>query len=75
MGLPEGWVTQVPAEVSQLDLFSAGLLDPEDRWAITGKEQVKMLGNGVVPQQAAAAVSHLLDAAPAHVRADLGMAA
>jgi DNA (cytosine-5)-methyltransferase 1 len=42
MGLPEGWVTDVPD--------------------LTRNEQLKALGNGVVPQQAAAAVGWLLDA-------------
>lgn len=40
MGLPSGWVTDVP----------------ELSWA----EQLKALGNGVVPQQASAALVHLL---------------
>lgn len=44
MGLPEGWVTDVP----------------ELSWA----EQLKALGNGVVPQQAAAALTHLLGRLP-----------
>lgn len=39
MGLPEGWVTQVP-DVSRAD-------------------QIKMCGNGVVPQQALAALEHM----------------
>jgi DNA (cytosine-5)-methyltransferase 1 len=42
MGLPAGWVTDVPG--------------------ITRNEQLKMLGNGVVPQQAAAALRAMLDA-------------
>jgi DNA (cytosine-5)-methyltransferase 1 len=41
MGLPAGWVTDVPD--------------------LTRNEQLKALGNGVVPQQAAAAVGWLLD--------------
>jgi DNA (cytosine-5)-methyltransferase 1 len=41
MGLPAGWVTDVPG--------------------ITRNDQLKMLGNGVVPQQAAAAITHLLE--------------
>jgi DNA (cytosine-5)-methyltransferase 1 len=40
MGLPAGWVTDVPG--------------------ITRNEQLKMLGNGVVPQQAAAALRTML---------------
>lgn len=40
MGLPAGWVTDVPG--------------------VTGNEAIKACGNGVVPQQAAYAVSHLL---------------
>jgi DNA (cytosine-5)-methyltransferase 1 len=40
MGLPAGWVTDVPG--------------------ITRNEQLKALGNGVVPQQAAAALRLLL---------------
>lgn len=42
MGLPAGWVTDVP---------------------ISRNAQLKALGNGVVPQQAAAAVHRLLQAA------------
>ncbi|WP_454301129.1 DNA cytosine methyltransferase [Salana multivorans] len=41
MGLPDGWVTDVPD--------------------ITRNDQLKALGNGVVPQQAAAALRWLLD--------------
>jgi DNA (cytosine-5)-methyltransferase 1 len=41
MGLPAGWVTDIPG--------------------ITRSDQLKMLGNGVVPQQAAAAITHLLE--------------
>lgn len=40
MGLPDGWVTDVPG--------------------ITRNEALKALGNGVVPQQAAAAIAYLL---------------
>lgn len=40
MGLPEGWVPDVPG--------------------ITRSDMLKALGNGVVPQQAAAAIRHLL---------------
>jgi DNA (cytosine-5)-methyltransferase 1 len=40
MGLPAGWVTDVPD--------------------LSRTEQLKALGNGVVPQQAAAALRHLL---------------
>lgn len=40
MGLPEGWVTDVPG--------------------LSRNQQLKLLGNGVVPQQAAAAYAHLL---------------
>jgi DNA (cytosine-5)-methyltransferase 1 len=40
MGLPAGWVTDVPG--------------------ISRNAQLKMLGNGVVPQQAAAAIRWLL---------------
>lgn len=39
MGLPEGWVTNVPG--------------------LSRNEQLKALGNGVVPQQAYAALCHL----------------
>ena len=41
MGLPDGWVTDVPG--------------------LTRAEALKALGNGVVPQQGAAAIRHLLD--------------
>jgi DNA (cytosine-5)-methyltransferase 1 len=48
MGLPGGWVTDVPG--------------------VTRNDALRLLGNGVVPQQAAAAVGSLLaavnDAAP-----------
>lgn len=40
MGLPAGWVTDVPG--------------------LTRNDQLKMLGNGVVPQQAAAALRYLI---------------
>lgn len=40
MGLPPGWVTQVPG--------------------VTRAQQLKACGNGVVPQQAAAALRHLI---------------
>lgn len=43
MGLPEGWVTDVPG--------------------LSRNAQLKALGNGVVPQQAAAALRVLLDRA------------
>lgn len=43
MGLPAGWVTDVPG--------------------VTGNEALKACGNGVVPQQAAYAISHLLERA------------
>lgn len=41
MGLPEGWVTDVPG--------------------LTRNEQLHVLGNGVVPQQGAAAIRYLLE--------------
>lgn len=41
MGLPAGWITDVPG--------------------ISWNDQLKLCGNGVVPQQAAAALRHLLD--------------
>lgn len=40
MGLPEGWVCNVPG--------------------LSRNQQLKLLGNGVVPQQAAAALRMLL---------------
>lgn len=40
---------------------------------LTHNEQLKLLGNGVVPQQAAAAILHLLRYAPAHVLEALGL--
>jgi DNA (cytosine-5)-methyltransferase 1 len=45
MGLPAGWVTDVPG--------------------LSRNEQLKLLGNGVVPQQAALAVRTLLPLAVA----------
>jgi DNA (cytosine-5)-methyltransferase 1 len=44
MGLPAGWVTNVP---------------------ISRNDQLKACGNGVVPQQAAAALRHMFTAAHA----------
>jgi DNA (cytosine-5)-methyltransferase 1 len=43
MGLPAGWITDVPGT--------------------TRNDQLKMLGNGVVPQQAQAALEHMLGGA------------
>jgi DNA (cytosine-5)-methyltransferase 1 len=40
---------------------------------LTRNDQLKALGNGVVPQQAASAVAFLLGYAPEWVRADLGL--
>jgi DNA (cytosine-5)-methyltransferase 1 len=40
---------------------------------LTRADQLKALGNGVVPQQAGAAVAYLLRFAPAWVRADLSL--
>jgi DNA (cytosine-5)-methyltransferase 1 len=53
MGLPAGWVTDVPG--------------------LTRNEQLKALGNGVVPQQAAHAVRFLLGFAPEWVRISAGL--
>jgi DNA (cytosine-5)-methyltransferase 1 len=55
--------------------FMMGL---DDGWVtgvpdLTRNEMLHVLGNGVVPQQAAAAVEFLLGHAPAWVRADLGL--
>jgi DNA (cytosine-5)-methyltransferase 1 len=47
MGLPDGWVTEVPELVPPKK-------DPR-------AEQLHKIGNGVVPQQAYAAFSHLLE--------------
>lgn len=44
MGLPDGWVTDVPG--------------------VTRRDAYEILGNGVVPQQAAHALRHLLDLIP-----------
>ncbi len=44
MGLPEGWVTDVPG--------------------LSRNAQLKVLGNGVVPRQAAAALAHLFESLP-----------
>ncbi len=44
MGLPEGWVTDVPG--------------------LSRNAQLKALGNGVVPQQAAAALTYLFESLP-----------
>jgi DNA (cytosine-5)-methyltransferase 1 len=48
MGLPAGWVTDVPG--------------------LTSNQRLRLLGNGVVPQQGAAALVHLLAQAPPFVR-------
>lgn len=48
MGLPAGWVGDVPS--AQLNLFD--FADPD----LSRREQLSMLGNGVVPTQAAAAL-------------------
>ena len=56
MGVPEGWITDVPG--------------------VTRNEALKACGNGVVPQQCAAAIRWLWQYVPASVRADLlGVAA
>ena len=49
MGLPDGWVTEVPG--------------------IPADQQRKLLGNGVVPQQSAWALTHLLSVLAAEVAA------
>ena len=51
MGLPDGWITDIPG--------------------ITRNEALKACGNGVVPQQCAAAVRWLWQYVPASVRAEL----
>lgn len=51
MGLPDGWVTAVPDLADQPMLFDG--YDPD---LIRRTAQLKALGNGVVPQQAAAAL-------------------
>jgi DNA (cytosine-5)-methyltransferase 1 len=53
MGLPAGWVTDIPG--------------------LTRNDQLKALGNGVVPQQAAHAVRFLLGFAPAWVTVSTGL--
>ena len=51
MGLPEGWVTEVPG--------------------LSRAEQLKAIGNGVVPHQAVAALHALVPAAsPSHLLRD-----
>jgi DNA (cytosine-5)-methyltransferase 1 len=54
MGLPEGWVTDVPG--------------------LSRNAQLKALGNGVVPQQAAMALRMLLERAGAPLIAAEGAA-
>jgi DNA (cytosine-5)-methyltransferase 1 len=51
MGWPEGWVTAIPGD--QVALFGG------PTGAITRTDQLKLCGNGVVPQQAAAAIRAL----------------
>lgn len=60
--------------------FVEFLMGLDDGWVtfvpdLTRNEQLHVLGNGVVPQQAAAAVEFLLGHAPTWVRADLGLPA
>ena len=50
MGLPDGWVTDVPA--------------------LTHEDRSRILGNGVVPQQAAAALTHLAAITNAQIAAE-----
>ena len=55
MGLPEGWVTAVPMiEGSKQDTKRAGKL-------LTRPQQLRLLGNGVVPHQVLLALVRLLD--------------
>jgi DNA (cytosine-5)-methyltransferase 1 len=56
MGLPDGWVTGVPG--IDADKHPDG--GERNRPYLTRNEQLKALGNGVVPQQAEAALRHLL---------------
>lgn len=51
MGWPAGWVTAVPGEPT---LFG----EPES--ALHRSDQLRICGNGVVPQQAEAAIQHLI---------------
>lgn len=55
MGLPAGWVTE-PTDGAIGDLFGGWKSDE----GVPRTAQLKMLGNGVVPQQAALALQ-LLD--------------
>jgi DNA (cytosine-5)-methyltransferase 1 len=66
MGLPAGWVTDVPAEPLRTD-GDLAVTTAEVRTALTRNEQLKALGNGVVPQQAVAGLSYLLGFVPASV--------
>lgn len=60
MGLPDGWVTAVPADP---DVMLPGLpAAVTDIPALTRVDMLTALGNGVVPQQAAAALRLLLTA-------------
>lgn len=52
MGWPAGWVTEVPA--AQSVLFGDG------ESGISRSDQLKLCGNGVVPQQAVAAITALM---------------
>jgi hypothetical protein len=64
MGLPEGHVTGIPLELDQLDLFPPDLLEPLELLAVRDREALRLLGNGVVPQQAAEGLRRLLPHCP-----------
>lgn len=61
MGLPQGWVT---GPIPDTDLFGMGR-------RLSRHEALVMLGNGVLPQQAALALDVLLQGASDHVRQGL----
>lgn len=62
MGLPDGWVTDITIPRPTKTPLARGS-DPEQAGiSISRSQQLKALGNGVVPQQGAAAITDMLDA-------------
>lgn len=62
MGLPDGWVTDITIRRPTKTPLARGS-DPEQAGlSISRSQQLKALGNGVVPQQGAAAIADMLDA-------------
>lgn len=74
MGLTAGWVTDVGIPVDdgdQLSMFEDIKPPPREMARI---HQLKMLGNGVVPQQAEAAIIELIGRVCHHQTVDIATA-